>query len=356
MKKLCLLLAIVLLATGSVFAEQSVLIDFTKLSPDADGQNTATLMDFGATIGTGYTDAQKALMKSSLAYENWDVRFNPSADRKENFGSSEVKAATSTVNGTVMGARIHFPVEPWDATANVVPPFDIPAFQSATGESGAASAAGTSKFENGFGVIKNVQTVKQIQVNVYGLNFPHALYIVLKDSSNVEKEYFMGYLDFNGWRALVWDNPAYIENVKNRSLALYPLYPQDTPYIKFVGFRVKRDASAIGGDFVAYFKDVSVIYDKAVETTTRDIDDEAIWGIQTERENNNMKVEFQKLGSSTVLQEIEKEKQATESFTTDTTGTAAGGGAAAPAPAAGGAAAPAPAAGGGAAAPAAPAQ
>jgi hypothetical protein len=65
-----------------------------------------------------------------------------------------------------------------------------------------------------------------LAVNVKGLNFPHGLSVILKDHNGNEKLMFMGYLNFDGWRELRWDNPQYISDVRNRELRIDPLYPK----------------------------------------------------------------------------------------------------------------------------------
>jgi len=147
---------------------------------------------------------------------------------------------------------------------------------------------------------------------VKGLNFPHGLSIILKDNDGEEHVMFMGYLNFDGWRELRWDNPAYISDVRNRELRIDPLYPRSTPFVKFAGFIISRDAAAIGGDFIAYVKDVKILYDKAVLEPVRDIDDEAIWGIVGQKEDDRKRLESQRFGSSQVMRYIERMKQETK--------------------------------------------
>ena len=64
-----------------------------------------------------------------------------------------------------------------------------------------------------------------------------------------------------------------------------PLYPRSVPFIKLKGIIIHRDAANDGGDFVTYIKDINVIFDQArVDTAQPDVEDEALWGIITERE------------------------------------------------------------------------
>ena len=128
----------------------------------------------------------------------------------------------------------------------------------------------------------------------------------------------MGYLTFDGWGELRWDNPAYVQEVRNRDLRLYPLYPASTPFIKFAGFEIKRDAAKDGGDFITYFKDVKVIYDKAVLDTDRDLDDEALWNIILDRENARKGWEMERFGHNQILRYLDTQKQAKENDFTPT--------------------------------------
>jgi hypothetical protein len=154
------------------------------------------------------------------------------------------------------------------------------------------------------------------------MNFPHALYVLLKDENNEERRYFMGYLNFDGWKELTWANPEYVSEIRTREVRLYPVYPTAMPYQKFVGFLVTRDAMHDGGDYVGYFKDVKVIYDKAVMSTDRDFADEDLWGIQTKKENDRKQIEVSRFGGVQVLRFLEQEKMATEKGFTPSAGSA----------------------------------
>ncbi|MCL1837064.1 MAG: flagellar filament outer layer protein FlaA [Treponema sp.] len=340
MKKMLILVAIVSLVAGSLFAEEAVLIDFSKLAADihvsvgpndeddTPNQNRATMMDYsGVRFGGSFTEEQKSVMRTSLAIANWEVLLASSARTVNNMVRSYTREAQSKQWGTVMGARIHFPVESYNSWAVIKPPFEIPAFepQADVQDDGTIEPAddsngitGPSRFEDGFGVVKNVGTIKSLAVNVYGLNFPHGLSALVIDGSGNQKSMFMGYLTFDGWGELRWDNPAYIQEVRNRDLRLIPLYPESTPFVKFAGFEIKRDASRVGGDFITYFKDVKLIYDKAVLDTDRDIDDESLWRIIQDRETARKVWEMERFGQNQVLRYLDSQKQATESTFTPT--------------------------------------
>jgi hypothetical protein len=334
MKRMFILVAIALFAVGSSLADEAILIDFSKLAadiiPNQDNeptQNRATMMDYANVAGGSFTTEQRSVMKTSLAITNWEVLLASSSKTVGNQVRSYTLEAPSRQWDTVMGVRIHFPVEPFNSWAKIVPPFEIPAYEPAAeidddgNIQGAEDSDGIttpSRFEDGYGVVKNVGTVKSVAVNVYGLNFPHALSAIFIDNQGNERVMFMGYLNFDGWGELRWDNPGYITEVRNRELRLYPLYPQSTPFIKFGGFLVQRDAAKEGGDFIVYFKDVKVIYDRAVLDTDRDIDDESLWSIIKDRETAKKTFEMERFGQNQVLRYLESQKQATENSFTPT--------------------------------------
>jgi hypothetical protein len=341
MKKMLIFVAIVSLVAGSLFAEEAILIDFGKLAADihvavgpddqdnTPNQNRATMMDYSRVrFGGSFTEEQKKVMRTSLAIENWEVLLASSSRTVTNMVFSYTKKADSKQWGSVMGVRIHFPLESFNSWALIQPPFEIPAYEPQANVSddgtiepnaeGGNGITGPSRFEDGYGVVKNVGTIKSLAVNVYGLNFPHGLSTVWIDSFGTKRSAFMGYLAFDGWGELRWDNPGYVQEVRNRDLRLYPLYPASTPFIKFAGFEIKRDASKDGGDFITYFKDVKVIYDKAVLDTDRDLDDEALWNIIQDRENARKSWEMERFGQNQVLRYLDNQKQARENDFTPT--------------------------------------
>jgi hypothetical protein len=331
MKRIFILVTVALFSLGAVLAEEAVLIDFSKLAADISvntdsgpNENRRTMMDYGTVAGNSFTTEQKQVMKTSLAIANWDITLASSSRTIGNISRSYISEAPSKQYGTVLGVRIHFPVEPFNSWAIIKPPFDIPAYeaQAEVDDDGNIqpsednSFTGPSRFEEGYGVVKNVGVIKSVAVDVYGLNFPHGLSTILVDAQGNQKTVFMGYVNFDGWGELRWENPAYIQAVRNREMRLYPLYPETTPFVKFGGFLVQRDAANEGGDYIGYFRDVKIIYDKAVLDTDRDIDDEALWGIIRDRETAKKVYEMEQFGHIQVLRYLESQKQATEnSFT-----------------------------------------
>ncbi len=337
MKKTFLLLTAVLLLVGAFsFADEATIIDFTLMDADiiADDngnptQNSRTVMDFSVTAGATFTDEQKSLMRTSLALPNWEVVLNSSAQNVNSLALSQVKPAPVKDSANVpfagqniMGVRIEFPVMAANSSAKIVPAFEIPAYEplSSADENGnrqeptdEEKASGKTLFEDGYGVVKNVGTIKSLAVTTMGMNFPHKLYVLLKDTDGVERRYLMGTLGFDGWKELKWVNPAYISEIRNREIRVYPIYPRGLPFVKFTGFEIVRDAMHDGDTFIGYFKDVKVIYDKALLTTDRDIADEDLWGIITEKETLKQSAEMERFGEKQVNRYLEQAKQAQES-------------------------------------------
>lgn len=336
MKRTFILVVMAFLLVGSLaFADEAVLIDFTLMEPDivADEngnptQNGRTVMDFSVTAGATFTDEQKNLMKTSLAMPNWEVVLNSSARNINSLTTSTVipapvrdSAKVPFAGKNVMGVRILFPSYAVNSNARITPAFEIPAYEplATADENGniqpqtdEEKASGKTRFEDGYGVVKNVGTVKSLSVTTMGMNYPHGLYVLLKDNDNIERRYFMGYLGFDGWKELQWNNPQYVTEVRNRELRMIPIYPRGIPFVKFTGFQITRDAMHDGNDFIGYFKDVKVIYDKAVLTSERDIADEDLWGIIGTKEAAKQNAEMTRFGAHQVDRFLEKQKMATE--------------------------------------------
>ena len=329
MKKLCIFIGIALLVASVGFADRTVLIDFSELTPDVTvgaatepNEHEATMLDFSEVAGASYDEEIKKRMKTSLAVENWYVQLASSSRTVGNQAKSYTKVAQlkptakpfdgeEMAGKSVMGVRVHFPLPNFNSYALVTPPFEIPAYQVATQLQGdtlveVEGDEGT-KFD-GYGVVKNVGVLKSVEVTVYGSNFPNGFGLILKDQDEKEMTIYLDHLQFDGWRKLVWNNPNYITEVRNREIRKFPLYPKSAPYIKLIGLIVYRDSMQEGGDLVAYMKDIEITYDLALLETQRDINDEAIWGILTERQEARKRAELRRVGDMQVLRSLEREK------------------------------------------------
>ena len=368
---LFLALTIIMIFSLNMSAQTtSVLIDFHKLKANGDGKDPSksldqndpkytdykdidevnrkehmrTLLNYGSVAGSSFTDADKKAMNISLAAYNWEVELNSSAAFIENKALSYARewktkyvpaladltaqtAATGTTTQpaatpagfAIMGIRVHFPETPYNCWAIVKPPYEIPAYENID-----VDFKGTplpladqkkpenvgKKYENGYGVIKNVGLIKSISLRVFGTQYNNSISILIKDDNNVISEYhFPTYLNFDGWKTLTWTNPNYIERVSNRELYTVPLYPRNFPYIKLIGFRIYRQGDQLGGDFITYIKDVNVTYDLAVIEQDPVIEHENAWQILEKRTEEAKKRELNRIGDSQLLQYLEKKKQ-----------------------------------------------
>jgi len=323
MKRFIVVLLVLMLMASAVFAKEEVLIDFSTLTADDSGQNTATIMDYGDEAGTRYSEEEKAEMVSSLYIENWEVDLTSSSSTVTNNRNSYVKmvqvpdGAINFPGSTVMGIRIHFPEQSFNSYGFVKPPFDIPAYATHPND---AEASKGNQF-NGYGVLKNVGVIKSVSLNVKGMNFDQGIAVVLKNENEESINVPFGYLNFEGWKELVWENPNYIVEVRNREIKKHALYPRMSPSLSFESINFYKDGMMEGGDFIAYVKDISVTYDMAIlEKVDAEINDEEVWGILADREENRRKNEIKRLGNLQVLRYIEQQKMHVDGDGVKTTG------------------------------------
>jgi hypothetical protein len=311
MKKILVFLAALLIVTGAAIAEESVLIDFNELLDDYQGQHQATLVDFSSVAGTRYTEEEKAAMNTSLYVGNWDVQLSSSSRSVTNDRYSYVRPVTVGDNASqfagsqVMGIRAHFPQGSFNSYAWVRPPFSIPAYAT----SPVVEDAPRGDQFTGFGVVKNVGVIKNVKVNVYGMNYPMGMAVVIRDEQEQTQQIPLGYLNFDGWRQLSWANPNYINEVRNREIKKVPLYPRSAPSITLDSLQFYRDAMQEGGDFIVYVKDIVVTYDQAViMDVDTDLNHEEVWGILAQREEERRNAELNRLGNIQVLRYLEQQK------------------------------------------------
>lgn len=319
-----LVVSLLVLVSFGALAEQAVLIDFSQLIADwpADNpvNNEATIFDYSERAGTGFTEEERLMMRTSLALENWEVLLAPSSRYVRLQAESMARQAFVREGATrfpgegVLGVRVNFPTGRFNSWALIRPPFEIPAYEDVTVIEGDGTISVPQdeqgrgrKFDN-FGVVKNIGTLRTLSMNVHGLNFPHGISVILQDENFREQEIFLGYLNFDGWRTLEWRNPNYVTDVRQRDLRPAPLYPNLASMRKLVGIRIYRDAEMTGGDFITYIKDINVTFDRAVLELERDIDDEAVWGILQQREAARRRAELQRVGNVQILRYLEQQR------------------------------------------------
>jgi hypothetical protein len=317
------------------FSDTNTLIDFTLLEADFPSgenpeQNRRTTVSFENAAGSTFTAEEKTEMLVSLALNEWRISLASSSATVQRMANSFCKEATTAPDASdyqgeamasrkILGVRVMFPESAFNSYAIIKPPFEVQAYQdkNTLADDGTITVEkndeGNSDMFVGYGVLKNVGTIKSIDVTVYGANFPHGLEVILQDQDYEQHSYHITYLNFEGWGTHTWTNPNYISDVRNRQIKVYPLYPREIPYQKFIGFVIYRDANTIGGDFITYFKDVKMTYDLAIKTLdSPQIEDEKIWGILRNRTEKRRKAEYGRLGSQQVLELLEKQKQHSE--------------------------------------------
>jgi len=321
--------------------------DEFKNDKNKRAQHMPTLVDYSAIAGSNFDEEQVKVMNTSLCASNWEVKINSSANSVESRTYSKViewhtkyksvlddstdDTAEKPEGYNILGVRIHFPETPFNCWALIKPPFEIPAYENSVYDykgavkSEYADANGQldtnatlkgedkgSKFENGYGIVKNVGIIKSIDLSVYGCQFKNSISLLMKDERDITTEYMMPqYLDYDGWRVITWTNPNYIEDARDRDLYILPLYPQPVPFVKVMGFRIYRQGDQIGGDFVTYIKDVKVTYDEAVYERDAPIDHEDAWGILEARREVAKKREYTQLGKLEILRYLERQKMDT---------------------------------------------
>lgn len=316
MKKVILLLSAFLLIVGMAGAVEKMLIDFSTIVDDYQGQHQETFIDYGKYAGTRYTEEEKQQLNTSLLIPNWDVRLVESSKTVINEQLSYVKPVT--VNDTaarfagqqVLGVRVHFPTFPFNSYAWVEPPFAIPAYAT----SPVMDNPPVGEQFSGWGALKNVGMIKRIEVNAYGMNHPIGIAVLLSDAERTKShEIPLGDLNYEGWRTLSWNNPNYISDVRNRVLEKTPLYPHQPPSLVLLGLQFYKGAEQKGGDFICYVKDINVVYDKALlDDIDTDLNHEEVWGILDERETKRALIEAGRVSDKQILRYIEEKKQHVE--------------------------------------------
>jgi hypothetical protein len=312
MKRTAAALTLALFACVFVSARKEVLIDFTLLSATSPASMVEqSTVDYSKTFAAvGFSETLRQTMNTTLELANWEVDLSPSSRTVVAQRYTKVLEVTTTDdrdilrfgtenyrNMPILGIRVRFPDSPIHSWALVRPPFDIPAYGTVE--------RGTTQFD-GIGVVKNVGTIKEVTVVLYGRNFPHRFSIILQDQDLNQQEIILGTLRFEGWRQLTWPNPNYIAEVRDRELRQLPLYPQSIPFVKLIGMRIHRDASHLGGDAVVYVKEIQIEFDEALPDVRQDINDEQFWRIVTERQEDRRDAELERLGNLQVLRSLER--------------------------------------------------
>lgn len=318
-------LALVFFASTFSFSSiKKSLIDFTTFEKNmsivvekdkkihADTTNTKPEIDF---TQYGYPAVDFTIDDWKL--DKWNVILTSSANTIRNNVLSYTKKVASKQYGDVLGARIHFIEGRFLSWALIMPPYEFYPYYDNGKYVNTAEGGGENSLT--MGVLVNVGQIKSVSTWVYGLNYKHQIGVRTKDRDDVIHEYFMGSTYFDGWRKLVWMNPEYTDNIQDRVLQRLPLYPKSYPYIKFDSFAVYKPETEQGGDYIVYFKDVEVEFDRAIVREELDIQDEDWWGILAKERLDKKVGDLKQIGERRYLQKQEENRQKARSSQAGTT-------------------------------------
>ena len=292
MKKLFAVLASIFVAASAYGVTNSTLIDFA-ITGNADNLQAA-----------GDDTNEVVSVQQNLYNDNWVVWLNESARLTENRRNSYVTNVDSKGNngaweaGKVLGVRVHFPLQAWNSYALVKPAYQLEMYGGADG----------TKYTDGKGVVHNVGEIKSISSWVYGRNYLVSYFVNLQNELGELKSYPMGTLYFSGWRQVKWENREYLANVRDRVLVRTPLYPRMIPSVKLDSLGFYRTKDTVGGDFIAYVKDVTMEYDVVVVDFEEDIDDEATWQLLKTENERKQAIENARIREAAELQQLEQRR------------------------------------------------
>jgi hypothetical protein len=245
--------------------------------------------------------------------DKWKVILASSANTVQNNVLSYSLKAPSKRFVDVLGVRIHFIQGPFLSWAMVKAPFNFFPFY----DNGEFVNQNDSKEENSLvmGILANVGQVKSLSTWVYGLNYQMQVSARIKDRNDQIQDFYLGSVFYDGWRKLVWTNPEYTDSIQDRVLQRLPLYPKSYPFISFDSFVVYKPEIENGGDFVIYFKDIEIEFDRAIIREEMDIDDETIWGIMQKERLKERVQDLKAIGEKIYLYQMEERKQAAQGGT-----------------------------------------
>ncbi len=293
-KTLCLSFLFLCFVATSFSAIRRTIIDFNTYDEKVKTQfsepqeSYITNVDGYPKLVVGYED---------YMLNNWQVELGESSADIKNKILSYCKSVKSQRFGNTLGVRIHFPKWNNNSYALIKPPFPIKIYDT------------NGQFINAEnGVIPNVSEVKSVSVWVNGRNFNYGLAIRMKDRFENIHEFFMGWIYFDGWRKLTFNNPNFTENINAKKLRREPLYPYDIPYLVFDSIVIYRPADQIGGDFVTYIASMEIEYTPYFVDGEDDIKDEEVWGIITKRMLRKQEAEEKRLIENIYLYQQEKKR------------------------------------------------
>lgn len=251
----------------SLFAKETKLLDFTKFNEKTD------LSSFVENL----TDEQKTLL-SELAYSNqWKSECN-----------SAFLENASKKFGNVLLVNGKFPNRPYSFF--IEPPF----------------TAKLNEADIGLGKIKNIGEIREITLNVSGINRRDDIFVVLNINGQ-DKNFKMTKAEqrINGAETLVWKNENYLEDAEKRELKQIPYFPQGDSTLEFKGFIVRSEDE---GEFAIAFSDLNVIYDVLYLDQENDVEFEEIIKSDSTELDRLKRIEAKKVLDRKILIELEKNK------------------------------------------------
>ncbi len=306
-KTVFLVLAIAVIAAFSISAQTTPAAGAGTATANQDMLQEKTLIDFAKL--------QDADVNDEVKLDKWRIKLSGLSDVaecriKSGFSKKDAEPSLVTVDSTklgdlgetfnkCLGIRIHFAVGYNNDWAQIMTENPISEFRVTQ--------------EEGSGVLRNMGPIAQVSLMVKGMNYMHSLEVRMQDQDGKYKNVNFGGLYFSGWKRLTWDNPDFISDKRKRDIVKIHLYPSAKPQLRFDSLVIYKAPSEKGGDFVVYVKDVKVKFEPYYTREIKDIDDEAVWGIQSEedktKENRESLIRFLKYSGSTAEDTYLKEEQ-----------------------------------------------
>ncbi|HBD92723.1 MAG: hypothetical protein A2015_03305 [Spirochaetes bacterium GWF1_31_7] len=301
MKRLVISSVFILLLV-SLFSREEVLIDFSSLND--------TTVDFSKDVdnGWGMNDAQGEMI-ASLDPSNWSAKVRKSSQIPVAVNKTYVLNVTNSINysgSTVLAVRSYFPERNAHSDVEIYPPFEIPAYYDDP-----ANPDGMGTYFLNKGVIRNVGVMRKLSIRILGNNFNFGLYVRVKNNSGEERDIYMGTLNFLGWRTLTWINPNYETEKKNRdkTRSKIPYYPDEYPYLKFIGIIIQRDKTERTGNFTTMIKEITADFDEHfLRLDNYEYLQEDIFGIYKEELLKRARFEMERVNKTVYLQWLESQR------------------------------------------------
>lgn len=300
--RLFVVIFLILSSVIYLFSIEAVLIDFNNLSD--------TTVDFTKfALSKGFPEEAKEAMKVDITVPNWLVRVNPSSWTNDSMKRTKVLQVTKSnvyPNVKLLGVRVYFPERHANSYVIIKPPYSIPSFYDSE-----LNPDGSGSIFLNKGVVRNVGALRKVSVTFLGNNFRYSLSVRLANHKGEEKDIFIGYMNFVGWRTISWINPNLDEELKDRDLNRNsrPYYPDEYPFVKFVAFIIHRVDPEVTGNFVTMIKDVKIEYDEAfLEIGNAETNQEEIFGIYKEELIKRARIETSKATQRIYLEWLENKK------------------------------------------------